>query len=750
MKKVININFQGRVTPIEEDAYMSLQQYIDSLRRFFANEEGKDEIINDIESRIAELFSEVLKKGSTCITDDNVNAVIASIGRPEDFDDDEAKVKTTLSSQADEGASGSQQSGASAQSNTNNTRKLFRDENNKVLGGVCSGIANYFNADPTIVRIAFLIAFFGAGIGFLAYIIMWLAVPSSATQQIGSPRKRLMRDTEKKYLGGVCSGLGFYFGINPWIPRVLFLIPFISFAFSWNDFGPWSFPHLASLTFSPGSTFIYIILWLVLPEAVTTSDRLEMKGEKVDLTNIRNTITEEMKGVGQRVGKAGAEMGQTLTEKGKQVSGEVAVAAKRSSSTIGDVIAMFFKIISYFIVAVMLISILGALFGLGIAGTGLMPFKEFLLNEGWQSVFAWGTLIFFIWVPVIGIIVWIIRKITRAKSNSNIISFTFIALWIAGWFSLMGLITTMVKEFRGHNNAKEQTVSIANPGVNKLEVKTNGTYEYYSNDNWLHIEPFEAIDGDTVYVPNVKLRITKSAGDSFEVKMVKLCNGPSTEAANATADRFNFKMEQQDTVLVLDKGIAINRQNKFRNQAVIITIAVPVGKRILIDDDAMAFSHYEFVGDNNDWFWREDRDAYDYQKGVEYIMTTDGLKPANEKEALKLDWSDDHDNDIDVDINITIDEAKNELEKINQKIEEELQKNETERKEKLQELKDEQKRLEELLRRYENKNSSDSGYQYKPASIILKDVKQDLVPGRIKIKKESSVQISEIARRFSI
>lgn len=748
MKKVININFQGRVTPIEEDAYMSLQQYIDSLRRFFANEEGKDEIINDIESRVAELFSEVLKKGSTCITLANVDAVISSIGRPEDFDDDEAPVKSTVSGQADE-ASGSQQSGTTAQSSPSGPRKLLRDENNKVLGGVCSGIANYFNADPTIVRILFLIAFFGAGIGFLAYIIIWLAVPSSATQQIGSPRKRLMRDTEKKYMGGVCSGLGYYFGINPWIPRILFLIPFISFAFSWNDFGPWTFPHLASLTFSPGSTFIYIILWLVLPEAVTTSDKLEMKGEKVDLNNIRNTITDEMKGIGQRVGKAGAEMGQTLTEKGKQVTGDVATVAKRTGTTIGDVIAMFFKIVSYFIVAVMLISILGALFGLGIAGTGLMPFKEFLLNDGWQSLFAWGTLIFFIWVPVIGIIVWIIRKITRAKSNSNIISFTFIALWIAGWFSLMGLITSMVREFRGHNNAKEQSVAIANPGVDKLEIKTNGTYEYYSNNNWLHIEPFEAIDGDTVYVPNVKIRIVKSAGNSFEVKMVKLCNGPSTEVANATADRINFKMQQQDTVLLLDKGIAINKQNKFRNQAVIITVAVPIGKRVLINDEVMAFSHYEFVGDNNDWFWREDRDAYDYQKGVEYIMTADGLKPLNEKEALKLDWSDDN-GDIDVDINITIDRAKEELEKINQKIEDELQKNETERVEKLQELKDEQKRLEELLRRYENQNSSDSGYKYKPASIILKDAKKDLVPVRIKVKKESSVQISEIARRFSI
>ena len=86
MKKVININFQGRVVPIEETAYEILKQYVESLRRYFANEEGRDEIINDIESRIAELFSERLKKGATCITDDDVNAVIAGMGRPEDFE----------------------------------------------------------------------------------------------------------------------------------------------------------------------------------------------------------------------------------------------------------------------------------------------------------------------------------------------------------------------------------------------------------------------------------------------------------------------------------------------------------------------------------------------------------------------------------------------------------------------------------------------------------------------------------------
>src|SRR6476661_4984931 len=98
MKKVININFQGRVIPIEETAYELLKQYIESLRIYFKNEEGRDEIINDIEGRIAELFSERLKVGSTCITDDDVNAVIASMGRPADFEAEDGEQTTTASS----------------------------------------------------------------------------------------------------------------------------------------------------------------------------------------------------------------------------------------------------------------------------------------------------------------------------------------------------------------------------------------------------------------------------------------------------------------------------------------------------------------------------------------------------------------------------------------------------------------------------------------------------------------------------
>ena len=89
MKKIININFHSRVIPIEETAYDILRKYVESLKKHFAGEEGGDEIVNDIENRFAELFSDRLKKGATCITDADVEEIITSMGRPEDFDQDE-------------------------------------------------------------------------------------------------------------------------------------------------------------------------------------------------------------------------------------------------------------------------------------------------------------------------------------------------------------------------------------------------------------------------------------------------------------------------------------------------------------------------------------------------------------------------------------------------------------------------------------------------------------------------------------
>lgn len=635
MKKVININFQGRVIPIEETAYEILKQYIDSLRQFFSNEEGKDEIINDIESRVGELFSEVLKKGAACITDTDVQTIMHSIGRPEDFaaedlDFQSQPGKQTTSPESESFTSSNYQ-------NQGNVRpeRFFRDENNKLVGGVCAGLANYFGIDKLVVRILFLIFTLGFGFGIVVYLILWVAIPSSASTKIGSFRKRLFRDPENKLISGVCGGLAAYFGVNVWVPRILFLIPFLSFVTNWNHWGMFNFPSILNLSFSPGASIIYIVLWLIIPQAVSTSDRLEMKGEKVDLNSIKNTIQKDMEGFGERakefgkeVGERASKMGSEIGQRGKQFSSEATQVARKSGSTLGNIIGMIVKIFAYFILGVILLAIVGALFGIGIAATGLLPLKSYFIADGWQNILVWGTFIFFIWVPVIGIITWIIRKIAQIKSNSSAIRFSFVAMWILGWICVIGLIASLSRDFSYHNTPSETVVNLSNPSTDKLVVKYDKNDRYYFNSSFLHLEPFASLDEDTAFVRNIHVRILKADADSFQVKMLKLAYGSDKQIAEQRANRISFGIDQKDSTLLFDRGIAVTKDDKFRNQSVYVTIYVPVGKRILVTNGIGWGNdvHLSFGGDVDDWYWRNDNEGYDWSDNTEYIMTSDGLK----------------------------------------------------------------------------------------------------------------------------
>lgn len=638
MKQVININFQGRVVPIEVTAFELLKNYTESLNRHFANEEGKEEIINDIESRIGELFYEKITKGSTCITDEDVNAIIKNMGRPEEFetmDDAQAQPSATPAAAREQSAGGSQPAG---------NKRLFRDENDKVLGGVCSGLANYFNIDVVIVRIIFVILLF-SGIGFLTYIIMWIAVPSSATTQIGGSRKKLFRNPDEKVIAGVCSGIGNYFGINAWIPRILFLLPFLSFISRWGHWGFGDFSDIIRFTFSPTSLIVYIILWIVIPEASTTSEKLEMKGEKVDMNSIKASVMEEMKGVGKKASTFGKEASAVVHEKANVVAGDVKSFTRRNRGGLGNVIAMIAKIFAYFIIGCVGLALVVALFGLAIASIGLFPLKDFLIGSGNQNLFAWGTLLFFIAAPIIGIITWIIRKIARSKSNGKILGFSFGAMWVIGWVCFILLVSSISRDFNYNSkNLTEQEIALNNPAIDKLEITARSPLYKYNRSEFLRFEPFQGIREDTAYVNNIDVRIVKSVNDSFKVTVIKTATGRFRNIAEENAAKIQYSGVQTDSVLLMDRGIAINKTDKFRNQRIILTIYVPVGKRIQVDKSISWFNDVHFGNnrDNSDWYYESDIGAQDWKTGIEYKMGADGRlytlsgKPAGKRGNTKV------------------------------------------------------------------------------------------------------------------
>ena len=681
MKKVININFQGRILPIEEMAYENLKQYIESLRTYFDLEEGKDEIINDIECRVAELCEDRLKKGAVCITEQDIDLIITSIGRPADF---EAQDGFEANTNANAGTNQAQANRQTASGQTYQKR-LYRDEQNKVLGGVCSGIANYLNLDPIIIRILWILLF---GISFFAYLLLWIAVPSTSVKEVGGVRKRLFRDLDKKVIGGVCAGMSKYLGVKVGIIRVLFLLPTILLIFNWNHFHLfqfWDFDDFSNffdVTFMPGPIFVYIVLWLVLPEARTSADKLEMMGEKVDINSIKNAIQTDLEGFGKRAKTWGTSFDKKQASNTENTN---TTGANNTNSGAGGLdqrkgcfyyfgrtITILMKAFVYFILGIITISILAALFGVGVATTGLLPLKKFILEDGLQSWAFIGTILFFIWVPVIGIVTAIIRKIAGFKNSNIWVRSSFIALWVLGWVCLFYFISSVGNSFSKHNQPNEKSISLVNPAVDYLEVTAAPKMKYYEQ-RWFNIEPFQFLNDDTVRVRNLKIRIVQSKTDSFDIKYVTMSNGKSISEANLLAEKINFSVMQQDSSLFLDRGIAITKKDKFRNQHVIMTIAVPVGKRFKITNKGWSqttinMNHRgirtETINDFGDdtWVdeWNEnwDNESFSYDRGVEYRMTVDGL------EKIKSDFDkSNYDNDDNND-NESIDEMEEQLQKL--------------------------------------------------------------------------------------
>lgn len=165
MKKTLTVNLGGTVYNIDEDAYVLLDNYLKNLHYHFRQQEGAEEIVHDMEARIAELFDEYLRQGLQVITLRETEAVIARMGKPEELGDDEA---TAEGQSAAAGAEGPK-------------RRLFRNEDDRVLGGVASGIAAYLGRDVTWVRLALLILGFCVHGLLLAYLVCWIVIPPART-----------------------------------------------------------------------------------------------------------------------------------------------------------------------------------------------------------------------------------------------------------------------------------------------------------------------------------------------------------------------------------------------------------------------------------------------------------------------------------------------------------------------------------------------------------------------------------------
>ena len=187
----------------------------------------------------------------------------------------------------------------------------------------------------------------------------------------------------------------------------------------------------------------------------STSEKLEMKGEKVDVGSITNSVKEEMKEVKERMSKFGKETKEFAQEKGKVMGAEVGHAVRRTRGTLGNIIVFLVKAFAYFVIGCVVLGLVVALFSFGVIAVGLFPLKDFVLNNGWQTFYAWGSLLFFIGVPIVGIITWMIRRIAKLKGKNNLMRYSFLALWLLGVFCFVSLIVSVGRDFRSTSTVND-------------------------------------------------------------------------------------------------------------------------------------------------------------------------------------------------------------------------------------------------------------------------------------------------------
>ena len=645
MKKTININFQGQLITIEETAYDILNGYIQSLKDYFRQEAEGNEIVNDIENRIAELFGNRLKHGIPCITDDDVTSIIDTIGRPEEFDlefDEREEEKENATMPPPHTQSG--QSQMPPPVTEQEKKSLFRKSNDRILGGVCSGLAHYLKIDPVFVRLGFV---FLSSLFFWVYIIMWIVLPTKELPNNVS--KRLYRNPNDRFIAGVSGGIAAYFKIDTWIPRLIFLLPVILNVFGmaripFNAFNHFifnsSFPFNLSSSVNLSFVAIYIILWIIMPKATTVKQKLEMMGEEEYLKSIRDTVSgnvaqarssrSDMSSSATVIPPSNSVVNQTTpnnsvnkqnfvtdSDDNTEKSGSDSLStpppppiytdAPRTSyispqperSGCLNLLIGFLKVMFFGIVGIVAAGLMISLFGLLFAGAKFVPLQTLFINPGFENTLLWLSIILTLAIPFVSVVVWIIRRLMKAKSRP-VIGYTVAALWFVGIIAGLTLGFQITRKF-STESLQETNIVLTPPTTNKLYVEmerypldyfsvTPGTSRFILDSpgiNRIIIDnlPFYNVEEDSLLFNSIELRLKTSKDTLFHVKTIYAGFDRNYKASKANLKEFDFKLQQSDSVLLIPQFFKVPKEQGFRNQFVVVEIFVPSGSKLEVSDE---------------------------------------------------------------------------------------------------------------------------------------------------------------------
>ncbi|MEO1052455.1 MAG: PspC domain-containing protein [Bacteroidota bacterium] len=577
MKKNISINISGIIFHIEEDGYDRLKAYLDSITKYFSSFDESQEIIADIESRIAEIFLSKLNENKQVITAEDVEALVATMGSIQDFQaieesfDPEEKSSSSSSSQEEYGQFGK-------------SRKLYRDEKRKLLGGVCAGIAHYFNLDPLWIRLLFLILFLGSyGTLIIVYIVLWVVVPSSYDLEEDQKMKKMFRDPGGKVIGGVASGVATYFGVEVAVIRLLFVI----FAF----FG--------------AGIILYIILWIILPEAKTITDKVQMQGEPVTLSNIESNVKKSL-----NVNENEEEniFVKILLFPFRLISTLISGLGK-ALGPLALFIVDFIRIIVGIVMTITGLSlmfsalvILGVFLGLitkdsalffGITNLESAIPMDIFLNS--FPVFTGISAFLALLIPSILIVLLGISMIVKKIIFSATVGWSLFALFIISGVILAINGTSIAVNFDEHG-----------------EYKVTESYEIEGETVVLKLNEvgMEEYDG-------VHLRIRGHELPEFKLVQEFEARGHSRKNAVENAKMVDYGVVVKDSIITFDSNIIFQDDAIFRAQSLVATLYVPYDREFTMEDGL------RYIIWNT--LWRSGYRARDIEGNVWYIDEDDNL-----------------------------------------------------------------------------------------------------------------------------
>ncbi|WP_298534454.1 PspC domain-containing protein [uncultured Algibacter sp.] len=413
--------------------------------------------------------------------------------------------------------------------------------------------------------------------------------PQPAYKAKSTPSKKLFRDTENSYISGVSSGLGHYFGIDAiWI-RLAWIL----------------------LIFGAGTgILLYILLWILVPEAKTTTEKLMMTGEPVNISNIEKKIKDGFESVTDTVSGVAKNVSDSVSNAAKNVDVKKGANSIKSSSqtffdAVGNVIMFFFKVLAKFIGilliiigAATLIGLIIGLFSLGIVDIINIPGLDLvdIANTGNTPIWLVSLLAFFaVGIPFFFLFYLGLKiLINNLKSIGNIAKFSLLGLWL---LSIVALVVIGIRQANEHAfeeyHIEKTEIPITAADTLNIKMTHNENYNagFYRGRN--NFKLAHNNDGDKViYASNIEILVKSTTDSIATIAIEKSADGSSYDKAIDRAKNINYNFELRDKTLILDAYLTTDPINKYSDQEIDIILYIPEKTVVYFNNSTKAFLNY--------------------------------------------------------------------------------------------------------------------------------------------------------------